>query len=481
MNTRLDILVSERFLKNYRRSNVNLQKLTEGAVHDLVNLYKSDSRIVSNNYDKLAHCKARIIEIDISGANRLLADYSENRITLLNMGDHDVPKRYTDHECQFDLMHAQKAPAQFYPEQKTNFFSNCPDKTVYRKYQDEMSAEWLYVLEKEQAKILEELEEKFLYTTQDFSTFIVGGPGTGKTCILLNLLKFCTEFDYRVGISISDEVMNYIEAATDADIARYRVNLKAMPELDLLLVDDPSHAELMQALELKKSKNAATIVAGFDPLQIDEAISDQDFGKICYDNKIEVRQLTQCYRQKENLGKNTKQIVEIIADSTPFVAEHKIQAFRSERKKLTNLSNNLEFVNPNGYLKTYENTTIADVRCEVNCIWNARELMWDHCQGLLILLGKCQLSSETEDLFKMLKRRNYVKTITFDENKFEQVNKIKGLEFQHVFAFINKNLYDELQNGFRGTGQNVYKQRRLLRIPFSRAKDSLVTFAIDDV
>jgi len=67
------------------------------------------------------------------------------------------------------------------------------------------------------------------------------------------------------------------------------------------------------------------------------------------------------------------------------------------------------------------------------------------------------------------------KIITLDE-----IRSIKGLEFQHVFLFLKRDLYEQVEYGFKGSGQRVYNQRRLLRIPFSRAKDSLVTFVLDN-
>lgn len=474
---RPSLLASKRFIDKYKAASLNLKRLAEGAVRDLINRYCSDHRTLSNRYDKIEGQKIPIGEGDLSRGHRFLFDYSENCITLLDMGAHETVKRYSYKKYHHDMLTAEEAPDRFFPEKKAAFFIDYPDYTVSVNYMEEMSAEWLYFLEDEQQQILEEIEDKFLYDLNNCSTFIVGGPGTGKTCILLALLSFLGE-DYRVGISISPEVLQYVEETTKADIAQFKVQLGAASELDLLLVDDPSRAELEQALALKRSGRIKAVVAAFDPLQLDEAISDQEFNEICDDHQVKVCTLKKCYRQKKNLGENTKRIADRIAESTPFVAEHKIQAFHNERKKLTGLSNNLEFINPHGYIRTYVDTTIADVQNEVIRISNST--MWEHCQGLLILLGNCNLSPEAEALFKRLQRRHYVKTVSFNENNFNQVNQIKGLEFQHVFIFINKTLFEDLENGFRGTGQNVYKQRRLLRIPFSRAKDSLVTFAVDD-
>ncbi len=190
INNHLDLYASERFLKNYRAASLSLQRFAEGNIHDLVNRYRSDSRLISNLYDKLAHCKARILEGDLSGGCRFLFDYSENRITLLDMGDHDIVKRYNDSKYNVDMLQTIEAPSQFFPEQQSKFFIDYPDASVSVNYMEEVSAEWLYCLENEQKAALEELEYKFLYDTQDFSTFIVGGPGTGKTCILLAYQSF---------------------------------------------------------------------------------------------------------------------------------------------------------------------------------------------------------------------------------------------------------------------------------------------------
>lgn len=60
----------------------------------------------------------------------------------------------------------------------------------------------------------------------------------------------------------------------------------------------------------------------------------------------------------------------------------------------------------------------------------------------------------------------------------EEMANAKGVEFQHVFVAMYPELFDQLDNGFEGSGQRIYNHRRLLRIPFSRGKDSLVVFSV---
>ena len=60
--------------------------------------------------------------------------------------------------------------------------------------------------------------------------------------------------------------------------------------------------------------------------------------------------------------------------------------------------------------------------------------------------------------------------------KLGETDKIKGVEFQHVILVLPASVYAELQNGFEGATQRGYAARRLLRIPISRAKDSITVF-----
>ena len=59
-----------------------------------------------------------------------------------------------------------------------------------------------------------------------------------------------------------------------------------------------------------------------------------------------------------------------------------------------------------------------------------------------------------------------------------ELAKAKGVEYQHVFLIMGNELFKHLDAGFEGSGRNLYEHRRLLRIPYSRAKDSLALFAL---
>jgi superfamily I DNA/RNA helicase len=176
------------------------------------------------------------------------------------------------------------------------------------------------------------------------------------------------------------------------------------------------------------------------------------------------------------VGENTKHVIDVIARSTPFSADQRIADYTAGHQRLTSQANYLRFVNPAGYLNYYANATVNDIHHEVRRIIQHEWLMWQHTPGLLVVEGLdegYQLSDASREALQPLAKRDYIRWVTLDE-----IKDIKGLEFQHVFIFVGLKLFKELQAGFSGTGRRIYDQRRLLRIPFSRAKDSLVTFAL---
>lgn len=492
----LQIEASKRFLHSYQRAVFSLQGIVESAVHDFVRRHRANAATVLRSYDRIAGLHPPIIEIDVSGGHRLLASYSNHKLILLDMGGHEVVSRYTKNKPRTDLERHQSVPSQFFPGGGSKLFVDTPDRVTTGGFPAEVTPEWLYFLAKEQQLIF----YKVALTVLDGSNqthFIIGGPGTGKTSILLNLLKYFVDSELKVGIIMSDELTSYVERSTLSNISKYRVENRSFPSvnplveaehsdsvnlfveadhsdpLDLLLVDDPS--DIRMTLQRARSNGIQSVVLAFDPLQLQEDLSDSFLERVVSEFGVNEHRLTACYRQKEKIGKATKRVLDNVAVSTPFLQRDKIQKFQEDRKDLTRWSNELVFLNPHGYVKHYPDATISDVKTELNRILQNRRQMWNHYPGLLVMVDDgISIDGPFDNALTQFRDMGYVKVISINE-----ISQVKGLEFQHVFVFIKQSLFDDLEQGFKGTGQSLYRQRRLLRIPFSRAKDSLVTFAIE--
>ncbi len=470
---KLEIMSSRRFDDNYYSASLPLQRLAEGAIADLLALHRSDSRKVLHRYDKLEQCQNRLMEVDISGSCRLVAQYSNERLSLLDVGDHDVVRRYNDLKYIQDQLTLGDPPSRFYFGKKTKTFQRHPDRNVGITYSQETHPDWIYFLDEHQKQIFDEISES-IFKGEDRATWIVGGPGTGKTCILLQLLKLFADLDFNIGIRISDALAEYVENSTGEAIHQFRISPGHSSRLDILLVDDPSFDSLRRSLAAVKEGSAGSVVVAFDPLQLDKPFPDKAFNKLRYDYGVTVHRMNQCYRQKAAVGERAKELMDQVAESSPYLADAKKKAFKEEHKEVTKVANELEFVNPHGYVEIYDEATNEHVQLEVARILESKSLMWTHTPGLLILLDNCELSAEARLALRKLESLNYIR-----EAPLGRIEQSKGLEFQHVFIFIKRDVFDEIQNGFEGSGTATYIKRRLLRIPFTRAKDSLAIFAID--
>lgn len=270
----LEICASKRFLSAYHDSaSLGLKDKAEGVIHDFVRRYYSDPRKILHSYGKLAGRRETVIELKPTGGHRLLVDFSHNCLTLLHFGGHEIVSLYTTQMRTKDMQSASKAPSQFWPGQR-GFFRRLADEehpTIH--YNEEQSKEWLYFLEAQQQKVDTKIRNHLFKLIdqgkQSHSFFIIGGPGTGKTCILLNLLHFFGDIA-NTGIIISDELTEYIERSTNADISQYRVNSYFTDdEIDILFLDDPSSREEVEhSLDLKHRGIIRAVVIAFDPLQL---------------------------------------------------------------------------------------------------------------------------------------------------------------------------------------------------------------------
>ena len=483
------IVMSRRFWKAYRSSIFQLQGLIEGAIHDLINRIRSDRTTFLRSYDRVAHLKEVVQEVDVAGSRRMLVCWRNDTLHLLDVGGKEIVPRYVDANLRCDLHQRDDVPTHFWPdvpEAGPGFFTSNPC-TAFAQFGNENETEWLYFLSAQQEDVYVEIGIKCIEDLrsgqQTKPVFIIGGPGTGKTCVLLNLLKFFHDHRIATEIRLSEDVANYIDACLPTiDIKRFECNERPKNDTRVVLVDDPMDAlQIRTWLQPGKANGLKGVIVTFDPCQLSSyerrehhhGISDDEFDSLCDEFRVDVHPLNECYRQKENVGREAKKAMDTIADSTPYLDKSKIEKFHEKHSGLTEISNSLTFPNPNGYLEDYPDATIADLDKELNRICCMP--LWKHWLPLLFVTDTALDIAVLEEWKQRVKNRLEFMTIPID-----RVQRAKGLEFQHSFVLLGKQLFDELNVGFSGAGQDKYAKRRLMRIPFSRAKDSMVVFVVPD-
>lgn len=484
---------SQRFKKSYGSLSVQLTTCVHGAIIDLINRYKADPQTFLSYYGRVKRITKKIvIEVDISRSDRLIADVDGDKITLLDVGDHDIVGRYPKESLLDDINRAVNAK-KLYPNDNSPFtrlFENMGDNQ-YEIFANELDPEWLYYLSNNQKGMAESIRRKTVRAHVDEPKYftIAGGPGTGKTSILLKLLvDLHSTNKNRPVLVVSNELAEHIKKCLRGvdftgciidhqEMVRWAYNRdKFDRHYNILLVDDPETIDQMGTIFDSAIGQCKVVAIAFDPYQLRADLTDSKYKSFLDQYDVEKDYvLTQCYRLKEKVGKTALDVMEQIAASTPFFDSTKIKEFHNNHESLSRIANELKFINPHGYSKLYRDTQRKNLVKEIERIKYLP--LWKHTPPLLVVMD--ERSEGTKWPWqKWLKGIDYWPVTIYPEN-YSELKTIKGLEFQHVFIVLHEGLYSQLENGFKGTGQREYHRRRLLRIPWSRGKDSLIVFVTD--
>jgi len=482
-------LASRRFLEQYQALSPYVRASANLAIRQLITRSESGTPPTrSRQIRDVEGVTPKIWRAKLGDNPRLLFRW-EAQLILLAVGPHRVLDDYSSRQLSQDLKSLTSIPTWLLNSilPSDTFFDSRPDKSVELLDEAEIEPRWVYYLDEEQDRVTSELLDVALSADKRRSAavhFVIGGPGTGKTCVLLNLLDILrNQPSLQVRIRLTPEVAEYVQSGMGFDIAPLldRDGDFGGPQPRVLLVDDPASAStIASACEFATLAQRQVVIFAFDPLQLAEAVSDADFASICRRYKVTLHELKRCYRQKKNVGNAAKKAMDAIAASTPFLEKGKIGEFREDHAHLTSLCNSVEFCNPSGYVETYADAKLSHIQAELRRLDSSSGALWTHWPPLLVAIDPGLPDSIQESV------RNYFKAasahaetrVTHVVYALADVTSLKGVEFQHVFLFISPSLYKEVNRGFRGSGKHVYNSRRLLRIPFTRAKDSLVTFVI---
>jgi hypothetical protein len=473
----LTILQTRRFHRSYQDGTIPIRDMVKGAIHDFVRLYSESPQECLRKYQRMAGTRLRLIEFKIAGGPRMICHWEPPRLTLVEVGTHDLPKRFDERDVATQVSEAVEAPSLFWPGVGAEFFSNLPSHAI-GQFGNESSPDWIYFLDEEQGDIAQTIYDSSLKSLLGGQArqvhCIIGGPGTGKTTILLNLwARFREEGPFDAKLELLPQVEQYVEASTSTSVTHGSAR-----SCEVLLVDDPPSLALVSS-RASSTPDAKVLVFALDPLQLAEAVGDQEYSTFLANLAAKDYVLHSCYRQKENVGVATKRAADAIARSTPFLRGDKKALFWQSHARLTALANDLRFRNPHGYVKTYTQATTDDFRNELNRVATKCGKLWRHWPPLTIVLDDpsiADLPSEWKSVLEDLRRRHRLDVEICPRS--EAQDRLKGVEYQHVFLVLSAKLYTEVENGFEGSGKRLYNERRLLRIPFSRAKDSLVTFVL---
>lgn len=416
-----------------------------------------------------------LLEVRLTAGDRMFVHVDGDQLTYFRMGEHDLLIQKNSREIRSSLAKARLNVKQisdaWVPGGGQSFLpSNSGEAAGLRFMPEELGPEWAYYLSEDQVAVGERVLDNLLRSVegQPSMDLVLGGPGTGKTSVLLWLFwqLSALEGEISIGLSISDGLATYLESSTGWDLGRFRSVASTNGGMDVLLVDDPGSLQSVTEAALR----GTGVVAALDPLQLDQAVTDVEFIGFVQQHGAGRHWLTSCYRQKEAVGRVARRIMDVVASSSPFLDVRKKATFAKEHEVLTAQCNEVTFPNPTGFYRDYTESPERDWYEYVE--WLKR--LGD--RGLLTTSWPALLLVVDEQVALPRVWTEALASVPYRLVGLRGIHEIKGLEFNHVAIVMGPELRDALEEGFQGSGRRQYDVYRLLRIPFTRARDSIAVF-----
>ena len=481
-----------RFQEHYRRYN-GINEFVVKKTAELVKKAASDPEKWHYELEKLkddSFAGVSAFRFKVTSGDRLIVVVEGDTLILADIGDHDVMDEYSKMPRlarDEDLKKATVIGGTF--KKLLNLALTGKSKEINSPasldissvlagdvtgddsrwlYEAELSNEWIHFLDDEQAKISETLFQKLVVPSDDMSVeFVMGGPGTGKTVVLLNLATNLDQAGRAVSFEASPNVIKYLSSG-GRNVPGAN---KGFGPGVVALIDDPASSKaLADSLRKAKSAGCRAIVIGFDPLQWHERKMEANFRKIFESVKYAFYPLWTCYRQTSGVGKKTLELTEkIYHASSRYLDTLKQKAEREELQPYIDLSLGMSFVDDSGRFVSYDKDIDENYRIEISR-FRARIDRWTHTSPIAFVYD----DDLPKEFVKSLK--NDASGLNRTEIPLSKYREIRGVEFQELFLFVTSEFWNDLNSGKMGVGSEEWEKLACLHTILSRPKDSLVLY-----
>jgi Txe/YoeB family toxin of Txe-Axe toxin-antitoxin module len=337
-------------------------------------------------------------------------------------------------------------------------------------FDEELNEKWVLFLDEQQSNVANNIYKDLELTEDNIKIhYILGGPGTGKTIVLLNIAIRLENAGKAVSFQLSQGVLKYLNSGSTKVPG---ANLGPGPGV-VLLIDDPADLQSMNGIirQAKSSKCRAVVIA-LDPLQWHEKDMPETFEKIWSNYENTTHKLDVCYRQSAGVAKKQlKLFTSLLGKNSRFLIEEKQKQERVDIAPYLNLSLDMTFVDEAGRYKLYLSDTQSNFIKEIER-FRKREYIWKHTHPIAFIYHD-DLPKDVKDYAK-----KYSQGLNRIEFSYSDYKKTRGVEYQELFLFLDREFWEKINDGQQGLKTTDWQQIACLHTLFSRPKDGLVFFII---
>ena len=375
------------------------------------------------------------------------------------------------------LKNVNSMPSWFYKDSKSSnrfkdksALSNAGNDDMRWLYEDELNESWLQFLDEEQFRVRTSIFEDVKRPGAFRFHLILGGAGTGKTVILLNLALTLQESGRNVVTRFSEQVLKYLNSG------KQRVpgsNLELQPGAVVILDDPTELADLRRMIQESKRIGVRALVVALDPFQWIERRVYEKFYELIDTLDPELHELSLCYRQSANVGSKALNFTDQILEKTsPFILDSKIEEHRKTLNPLKEICvERVVFADQGGRFRIYSENHQSAWEQEIERIKNRIDL-WTHWHPILVV--------EDADGFPIPREwKSRLRGLNAVTKTIHASQQVRGCEYQEVFLFLGSKTWGLITNGVLGATSSDWQKAISFHTLMTRPKDSLVIFISD--
>lgn len=338
--------------------------------------------------------------------------------------------------------------------------------------------DWIRFLDKDQEEVRDRLILNLSSADSPSVHILLGGPGTGKTMVLLDLASSYSLYsDEEPGLILPSGVRHYVDSL-DPQIPGLDIGLGG----GVILLDDPETFEKMRDhVDAAQSLNKHIVVA-IDPTQWHKRRTIEKFHGFLEKTPHTRYELTNAYRQGEGVGGPAMSLIKsYLRKSSAFAADYRFDGERSQAQEWEKLClDEISFTDADGSWVVYQEDDgdlLSNVQQELERIQSFQtERNWP--KTLVGWQFKKHLPSGVKHLLNATKTLH--PKFSYRIRSYSQVEEIRGTEFESAMLFVTRRQWQLLQDGIRGAGTDDWELVTPLLTFLSRAENRLAVFVLSE-
>lgn len=478
-HSKIKVEWTSRFKNNYERYNGQRAKI-RSRINELTKKITEEPTTWLRNMEKLKDPVANIYRDKVTDGDRLIFSPSDG-LLLVDVGPHEIMEEFQNlgNQQKRDILKDKsQIPDWFFLEfdsatSSENTFIDTSDNPKFDNsemrwlYEEELSDAWIQFLDKQQSEIKERIFDEVKSPGTFGFHLLLGGAGTGKTVVLLNLALSLASVGRNVVCQFNEQVIKYLNSGSQRVPG---AGLSMQPGAVVLLDDPMSFSVLRQKLIEARKVEARALVVALDPFQWVERRVYEKFNELIELSGPTQYTLDVCYRQSNAVGKQAINYTKTVLDKTsPFIIESKIENHKKEIDPLRQICvENVSFVDSGGRYRFYDSNLNENFSLEFNRFL-ARDDKWTHWHPMLIIFDPTGTTMPDSWVEKIRGNNVLYKSLN-------QISKIRGSEFQEIFLLLSEKTWQKLQEGVLGAGAFDWEHLLGLHTVLTRSKDTTVIF-----